>query len=87
MLRNTKFVVGVVTYSGHDTKIMKNSMQSATKRSQLEKWTSKGILSTLTLLILLCTLAASYTIVFNNLKEVKYLELESANLSGALGWF
>lgn len=36
-LKNTAFVYGLVTYTGHDTKIMKNSFKARAKKSQLEK--------------------------------------------------
>jgi magnesium-transporting ATPase (P-type) len=34
-LRNTEYVVGVVVYAGHDTKMMMNSTQAPSKRSQV----------------------------------------------------
>ena len=36
-IRSTDYVVGVVTYAGHDTKIMKNSARSVFKFSRLDK--------------------------------------------------
>lgn len=41
ILRNTEFVMGVVVYSGHDTKIMMNSKCSKPKRSKLEQQLNK----------------------------------------------
>lgn len=41
VLRNTEFVLGVVVYSGHDTKIMLNSKSSKPKRSKLEQQLNK----------------------------------------------
>lgn len=37
MIRNTKWVIGIVVYSGGDTKIMKNSGITPTKRSRLTR--------------------------------------------------
>ena len=36
-LRNTEFIYGVCVYTGHDTKIMKNSSSSVIKRSKNQK--------------------------------------------------
>jgi magnesium-transporting ATPase (P-type) len=36
VLRNTEMVYGVVLYTGHDTKIMMNSVNAQPKRSKLE---------------------------------------------------
>jgi magnesium-transporting ATPase (P-type) len=36
-LRNTEFVYGLVVFTGHETKIMKNSVGSRAKFSRLEK--------------------------------------------------
>lgn len=43
-LRQTEWVVGVVTYTGHDTRIMRNSVASKQKQSNLEKMITKSIL-------------------------------------------
>ena len=36
-LRNTEFIYGLVVFTGHETKIMKNSVGSRAKFSRLEK--------------------------------------------------
>jgi phospholipid-transporting ATPase len=43
-LRNTEYIYGVVVFTGHETKIMKNSARSRAKFSKLERSTSKYIL-------------------------------------------
>ena len=35
-LKNTEFIIGLVCYTGHDTKIMLNSVKSKPKKSKLE---------------------------------------------------
>jgi phospholipid-transporting ATPase len=42
-LKNTDYVYGVVTYPGHDTRIMKNSCGSKVKFSKIEKQTNVQI--------------------------------------------
>lgn len=36
-LRNTKYIVGLASYTGHDTKIMLNSVRAKPKKSKVEK--------------------------------------------------
>ncbi len=36
-LKNTEWVIGVVVYSGHDTKVLKNSLKTHWKQSAVEK--------------------------------------------------
>lgn len=36
-LRNTKWIIGLVSYTGHDTKIMKNNFNARSKKSHLER--------------------------------------------------
>lgn len=43
-LRNTEFIYGVVVFTGHETKIMKNSVRSKAKFSKLERSTNIYIL-------------------------------------------
>ena len=43
-LRNTQWIYGVVVFTGHETKIMRNSVRSQVKFSKLEKATSKYII-------------------------------------------
>jgi magnesium-transporting ATPase (P-type) len=42
-LRNTEHVYGVVVFTGHETKVMKNSAAPKYKFSSLEKLTNKSI--------------------------------------------
>lgn len=42
-LRNTEYVYGVVIFTGHDTKIMMNSMAAKYKFSGLETYTNYAI--------------------------------------------
>ena len=36
-VRNTKWIVGLVSYTGHDTKIMQNNFKARAKKSHLER--------------------------------------------------
>ncbi|KRG04765.1 probable phospholipid-transporting ATPase IA isoform X5 [Drosophila mojavensis] len=54
MLRNTPWIFGVVIYSGHETKLMKNSTSAPLKRSTVDKLTNTQILMLFMILISLC---------------------------------
>lgn len=43
-LKNTKWIIGIVVYTGEDTKIMKNADKSKYKKSNIEKETNSFIL-------------------------------------------
>ncbi|CAK90837.1 unnamed protein product (macronuclear) [Paramecium tetraurelia] len=57
-LRNTKFIVGVIVYTGEDTKIMRNAEPSRIKQSTIENTMNKLILGILGIQIIACALSA-----------------------------
>ena len=59
LLRNTRWVFGLVVYTGHETKLMKNSTSAPLKRSSVDKLINKQILILFMILIVLCVLSAS----------------------------
>jgi phospholipid-transporting ATPase len=46
-LKNTAWVYGVAVFTGHETKIMKNSTRAKAKKSTIEKSTNKYIIVTI----------------------------------------
>ena len=59
-LRNTEFVYGLVIYTGHNTKIMKNSIGSRNKVSKMEKLLNIQILYVFFLQMFICLFGAIY---------------------------
>ena len=57
-LKNTQFAIGVIVYTGHDTKIMKNSLSARSKRSYLEKGLNKKLISVFLFIISLSIFSA-----------------------------
>ncbi|KAK6133704.1 hypothetical protein DH2020_032614 [Rehmannia glutinosa] len=57
-LRNTQYIVGAVIFTGHETKVMMNSMKIPSKRSTLEKKLDKLILTLFSVLFCMCLLGA-----------------------------
>ncbi|XP_015187867.1 PREDICTED: probable phospholipid-transporting ATPase IA isoform X3 [Polistes dominula] len=67
MLRNTKWIFGVVIYTGHDTKLMQNNTSTAPlKRSTLDRLTNTQILMLFFMLLLLCLLSAIFNVIWTN---------------------
>lgn len=65
-LKNTEYIYGIVIFTGHETKIMKNSARSQNKFSKLEKATSVYILVIVIIQISLSLLAA----ILNSIWEI-----------------
>ena len=69
-LRNTDYAIGLVVYTGHETKIMKNATRAPSKRSQLELRLDMVILAQLGLQFLACLVTAIvfavYLVKFNS---------------------
>jgi phospholipid-transporting ATPase len=53
-LRNTAWVLGCVVYSGHDSKVMQNSMAAPSKRSAIERRLDLVVGAMLGLLVTMC---------------------------------
>ncbi|GAA5984594.1 hypothetical protein JCM10908_003414 [Rhodotorula pacifica] len=53
-LRNTKWVIGLVVFTGADTKIMMNQGETPSKRSKIEKETNFNVLVNFGILLCLC---------------------------------
>ena len=58
MIRNTKWVIGIVVFTGADTKIMLNGGETPSKRSKIEKETNFNVVMNFVILILLCLITA-----------------------------
>jgi phospholipid-transporting ATPase len=44
ILRNTEWIYGITVYTGHQTKVMKNSLKARQKKSKIELQTNTYIL-------------------------------------------
>jgi len=73
-LRNTEFVVGAVIFTGHETKVMMNSMNVPSKRSTLERTLDKLILILFGVLFVMCLIGAIGSGVFID-RKYHYLGL------------
>ncbi|WVF68924.1 hypothetical protein IAT40_003698 [Kwoniella sp. CBS 6097] len=57
-LRNTKWVIGMVVFTGGDTKIMLNGGDTPSKRSKIEKETNFNVIMNFVVLLVLCLITA-----------------------------
>ncbi|KAK3240825.1 hypothetical protein CYMTET_49367 [Cymbomonas tetramitiformis] len=75
-LRNTAEVIGVVVYAGHDTKVMMNSSEAPTKRSDIERKLDYVIIFMFGLLFAMCISGAIVTAAWSFLyqEDMYYLE-------------
>ncbi len=77
VLKNTPFVIGLVIFNGHHTKIMMNSIKSREKKSLLEIQMNSYILMVFFFLMIFCLIGSGIYIfwVTNSKNEVDYLEI------------
>ncbi|GLU03014.1 hypothetical protein SLE2022_202360 [Rubroshorea leprosula] len=74
-LKNTQYIVGAVIFTGHETKVMMNSMNVPSKRSTLERKLDKLILALFCTLFSMCLIGAIGSGVFIN-KKYYFLGLD-----------
>ncbi|KAL4478908.1 hypothetical protein ABPG72_019345 [Tetrahymena utriculariae] len=65
-LKNTKWVLGLVAYTGHDTKIMKNNFNARAKKSHLEKTMGNQIILIFVVQLVLCFFCSLYYMIWYN---------------------
>ena len=81
-LKNTKWIVGIICYSGHNCKIMKNSQQQKIKYSTVEFLMNKSLLFIFILQCIFCLISVIlHGIYYNkNLKKYKdFIKLHNYN--------
>ncbi|KAG6839833.1 hypothetical protein C0991_011212 [Blastosporella zonata] len=79
VLRNTRWAIGVVMFTGLDTKIVLNSGGTPSKRSKVERQMNPQVIANLLILAAMATACA----IADSLQEVKYFPLGAPWLYGA----
>jgi len=84
-LKNTDFVIGLVTYVGPNTRIMLNSCASKQKQSNLERQTGRQILYVFLTMCICCACAASFVVVWDRVNDSStwYLDMPDPSNWGA----
>ncbi|KAH9991941.1 hypothetical protein BJV74DRAFT_884730 [Russula compacta] len=65
-IRNTAWVIGLVVFTGKDTKIMLNGGDTPSKRSKIEKETNFNVIVNFVLLLLMCAVSAVINGIFDS---------------------
>jgi magnesium-transporting ATPase (P-type) len=78
-LRNTKWILGLVVYTGRDTKVMKKSGGARSKMSQVEKTMNMCIKVIFASQFVLCTLATVALVLWNTEYSDQYPYLNSSS--------
>jgi phospholipid-transporting ATPase len=75
-LKNTAWVYGIAVYTGHETKIMKNSTRAKAKKSVIEKSTNSYIIVTILIQTALCLFAGAYEAIWGDTfgQSISYLD-------------
>lgn len=83
MLKNTEWIIGLVVFTGNDTKLMKNSKYPPHKRSNIEKRINKYLSFVFTVLFTIAILSASISIAFayTNEEIMKFFSGDSLQAS------
>ncbi|KAJ8934426.1 hypothetical protein NQ318_000643 [Aromia moschata] len=81
ILRNTSWIFGIVIYTGHETKLMRNSTKAPLKRSTVDKLTNVQILLLFGLLFVMCLLCSIFNVLWNNARAKSdwYIGLEDSS--------
>ncbi|KAI8373465.1 hypothetical protein EDC96DRAFT_499461 [Choanephora cucurbitarum] len=58
VLRNTEWAIGIVVYTGNDTKIMMNSGRTPSKRSKMAKATNPHVVANFVILAIICIVSS-----------------------------
>ncbi|CEP11563.1 hypothetical protein [Parasitella parasitica] len=87
VLRNTGWVIGLVLFTGNESKIMLNSGKTPSKRSKMEKATNPYVIVNFVLLLVLCLICSiAASIVYNSDTSATWFESQDTE-SGAMAGF
>ncbi|KAI9281989.1 hypothetical protein BY458DRAFT_429509 [Sporodiniella umbellata] len=84
ILRNTKWVIGIVVYTGSETKIMLNSGRTPSKRSKIAKATNPHVIANFVILAVICIVSSIMdSVQFNDHGSSRYFDfnIEGTNAS------
>jgi phospholipid-translocating P-type ATPase (flippase) len=81
VVRATEWCVGVVVYTGRETKLSLNSKRPPSKLSSVDRIVNRTLLTAISVMIAVCVISMIFSIVWNsNNQEAKYICLKSSDL-------
>ena len=91
-LRNTPWIIGIVCYTGHNCKIMKNSKEPRVKYSSVESLMNKSLVIIFIVQAILCLISAILNVTYykKNLKEINeeyQIREEKIGVEGVISYF
>jgi phospholipid-translocating ATPase len=78
-IRNTSWVIGLVVFTGADTKIMLNGGDAPTKRSKIEVETNFNVIVNFMVLLVMCTIAAILSGLYDNMQDTSAKAFEAGD--------
>lgn len=90
VLRNTECIFGLVTYNGHEAKVMLNSVKAQAKMSLLERMMNRQIIYVAALQMSTCFLFAVLSVIYQQLYQhtLRYMEFDKdRSIGSGEGWF
>ncbi|GJJ67904.1 phospholipid-transporting ATPase [Entomortierella parvispora] len=82
-LRNTRWVYGVVIFTGHESKLMRNASATPIKRTSVEKMTNVQIIFLFGILLAMSLASAvgNMVITNKNITELQYIDLQTSTMT------
>jgi phospholipid-transporting ATPase len=86
-LRNTPWIHGVVVFTGHETKLMRNATAAPIKRTKVERMLNKLVLCLVGMLLVLSVISTAGDLIMRRVSgdALKYLHLDGLDDAGAIG--
>lgn len=83
-LRNTGWIFGIVIFTGHETKLMRNATATPIKRTAVEKVINMQIIALFTVLVVLILISSIGNVIMStaDAKHLSYLYLQGTNKAG-----
>ena len=72
-LKNTKWVIGIVVYTGHNCKLMKNAKDPISKFSSVESLMNSGLIIIFLVQFVLCCVSFTYLLLLNTLIPISLI--------------
>lgn len=86
-LRNTPWIYGVVVFTGHETKLMRNASATPIKRTDVERLLNKQILMLVAILLILSSVSTIGDLVIRSTAGTKLTYLDYTSLNYAKQFF